>query len=421
MASLARTTLLSGFAVAVRLASALAINKILAVYVGPAGYGLIGQMQSVTAVLAGLNGGLLATGVTKGTAEHFDDEARQRALWRTAARLSLWSTAASIAVLLAVSGRLGEWLFGRSDLSHAFLWLALALPAMSANALMLAILNGRKQLHGYLASGIAGSVLGLVATAALASAFGLAGALVAVAIGPALALIVSGPVARRKVRFGLRDACGRVDAGAARHLAAYAAMALATVICAPLAHMLIRDHLGQAFGWASAGHWHAMMRMSEVYLAVITMTLGLYFLPRVAEIRQPADLAREIAKVYRYAVPLAAAAALSLYLLREPLVLLLFTAEFAPMKELFAWQVAGDVVRVASWILGYVLMGRGATAAFIVAEVLSATAWVLLAWGLTPRFGPTGAVMGYLATYVLYWSITAIFVRRLVRAPWPHG
>jgi PST family polysaccharide transporter len=158
-----------------------------------------------------------------------------------------------------------------------------------------------------------------------------------------------------------------------------------------------------------------------VYIAVITKTLGLYFLQRVAEIRRPDDLSREIDKVYRYALQLAATAGVTLYLLREPLVALLFTAEFAPMTQLFAWQMAGDVVRVASWILGYVLMGRGAAAAFIVAEVASATAWVLLAWWLTPRFGPTGVVIGYVLTYVLYWSTTAVFVLRLVRAPWRDG
>ena len=68
--SLARTTALNGAATAVRLAAGLALNKLLAVYVGPAGFGVIGQFQSLTAMVGAAAGGIFGPGVTKLTAEH---------------------------------------------------------------------------------------------------------------------------------------------------------------------------------------------------------------------------------------------------------------------------------------------------------------------------------------------------------------
>lgn len=48
--TLVRTSLLSALAVLTKLATTIFINKVLAVYVGPSGYGVIGQLQSLIAV-----------------------------------------------------------------------------------------------------------------------------------------------------------------------------------------------------------------------------------------------------------------------------------------------------------------------------------------------------------------------------------
>jgi len=87
--ALIRTSLLNSIAVSVKVVCALLLNKILAVYVGPSGYAIIGQFQNVVSVLISLAGGVVSTGVTKATAEHFDDTTKQHAVWQTAIRLSL--------------------------------------------------------------------------------------------------------------------------------------------------------------------------------------------------------------------------------------------------------------------------------------------------------------------------------------------
>lgn len=79
--SLVKTSLLNGIAVIVKILSALMLNKVLAIYVGPSGYAIIGQFQNVVSILVSFSGGVLATGVTKATAQHFDNEAKQQAVW----------------------------------------------------------------------------------------------------------------------------------------------------------------------------------------------------------------------------------------------------------------------------------------------------------------------------------------------------
>ncbi|MEL6948786.1 MAG: DegT/DnrJ/EryC1/StrS family aminotransferase [Pseudomonadota bacterium] len=62
----------------------LGLNKILAIYVGPAGYAVLGQFQNAVQMITTLASGAINTGVTKYTAEYGEDAPRQHAVWRTA-------------------------------------------------------------------------------------------------------------------------------------------------------------------------------------------------------------------------------------------------------------------------------------------------------------------------------------------------
>lgn len=414
--SLVRTSILNSVAVIVRLVSALALNKILAVLIGPTGFALIGQFQSIISLVVGVTGSALSNGVIKGTAEHFEDEIRQRKVWSSAIRLSLWATLAVAVLLVLFKGPLTSWLFQRDDLSNVFVWLVLALPAISANTILLAILNGRKQIAAYVASNVAGSLIALTTTATFASVLGIHGALISMAISPAISLVATAAFISRMKWFHRAHLWGPVAPEAVGELSKFALMTLTTALCAPIAQVLIRDHLAQAYGWAYAGYWQAVCKISEIYLMFIMMTLATYYLPRIAEIRHAAELRSEIAKVYRFALPIATAIAVAIYLMRDGLVIWLFTADFGPMKELFGWQLAGDVVKVASWVLGYILIGRAAAKPFVLSEVAFSGSLVLLTWALTGLIGFKGVALAHFVNYVLYLLVMALVVTRLMRS-----
>jgi len=413
--SLVRTSYLNAVAVLVRIASALVLNKILAILVGPSGYALIGQIQNVVSIMAGIAGGAISTGVVKATAEHFDDDTRQYAIWRTAFRLSIWTTLLAAALLFLFRRQLGIWLFHRGDLTDVLVWLVLALPAMCANTLFLAILNGKKEVGAYVIANASGTLLALSVTAAMTAAFGIRGALIAVAISPAVAITASVVLISRTPWFRPQYIWGPTDFTSLRELSKYALMMLTTAVCTPIAQTLIRNHLGETIGWESAGYWQAVSKISEIYLMLIIGPLAVYYLPRIAEIRRSEELRSEVVRVYRFSLPLAAGFALGIYLMRDTLVILLFASNFRPMTELFGWQLAGDVVKIASWVLGYVLLGKAAAKAFIATEVLFSISLVIFTWLLTGYFGLKGATMAYFVSYVLYLLILAFVVKRVIR------
>ncbi|MCD2317572.1 O-antigen translocase [Sphingomonas sp. IC-11] len=413
--SLIRTSFWNGIAVAVRMGTALLLNKILAIYVGPSGYAIIGQFQNLVGMIVTFATGATNTGVVKYTAELFDDEASQRRLWQTAGTVTLIASLISAVAIVLARDFLARELLHDPALASIFLWLAAGLVFISLNALLLALLNGKKEVKRYVVSNIAGSFIGLAVTGALAYWYGLYGTLVALSINQALVFFVTFHQVARTAWFRLRYLVGRIDRRHLRALGGFVAMAAASAIAAPLSQVAVRNDLAAQFGWDYAGYWDAMWRISTIYLTFVTVTLSLYYLPRLSEIRDPAELRREILGTYRIVVPAVTVVSLTLYLLRDLVIAILFTGDFAPMEVLFSWQMAGDVVKISSWVLSFVMLGRGMTRLFIVTELLFAVSFWASAALLTRLFGFEGVAMAHLANYAVY--MVAMWYLILVRSP----
>lgn len=403
--SLVKTSLLNAIAVAIKVASALVLNKILAVYVGPTGYAIIGQFQNVVSILVSLAGGLVATGVTKSTAEHFDDETKQHKVWQTAIRFSLAASVLTGFVLLIVGGRLSEWLLHRADMSSIFVWLALALPAMAANNLLLAIVNGKKEVGIYITANITGSFVSMLVIGLLAYNFGLFGALLAFTVSPAIVLLSTAALVARRIWFKSRFLWGKIDESSARELSGFAIMGFTSALVVPTSYMLIRDHIATRLGLPAAGYWQASWKISEIYLMLVTSTLAVYYLPRLAEVRTSSELKAEVIKVYRFVMPIVIISALSIYLLRDFIIRILFTEDFYPMRELFSWQIAGDVIKIGSWIPAYIMIGRAMVKTFVVTEVVFSLSFFFLSWLLVDLYGLIGVPIAYAINYIFYWAV----------------
>lgn len=402
---LLRTSALNGIAVATRMATALVLNKILAVYVGPAGYAVIGQFQNAMAIIITFASGAINSGVTKITAENFDDEAQQHTLWRTAGTLTLCASAFISLLILFFRYDLSLFFLKDKAQTGVFVWLAISLIFISVNALLLAILNGKKEVMRYVISNIAGSLLGLGVVGLLTWRYQLYGTLVALSVYQAVVFFITLQQCSKTDWFSLKYLLGRVDASYTRALAKFAIMAATTAIVVPLSQVLVRTHLSQNFGWSYAGYWDAIWRISTIYLTLVTTTLTLYWLPRIAEIRAWPELLGEILQAYKIVLPVSAAAALAIFAMRDIVILMLFTPDFGPMRELFGWQMAGDVLKIGSWILAFIMVGKGMMKEYVLTEALAAALFWVLTVFLTNLFGFKGVAMAHFCTYLTYWLL----------------
>lgn len=412
--TLIKTSLLNGIAVVIKMLTMLGLNKILAIYVGPAGYAAIGNFQNAAQMITTFASGAINTGVVKYTAEYYDDEEKQRQVWRTAGTIAVLGSVITGVGVAVFSKQIAKWFLQDESYNTVFIWFSVTLVFFIFNTLLLAILNGKKEIHRYIIANIAGSLFSLAVTSALAVQFGLHGALTALAIHPSFAFVITLYLCYKADWFKFSYLFGRLDKQVVLNLSKYTAMALTSAACVPVSHILIRTHLADTLGMDAAGYWEAMWRLSAAYLMLVTTTLSLYYLPKLSELKDPKEIKAEILQGYKIILPVAAACGLVIYLLRDFIIGVLFTSDFIPMRDLFAWQMVGDTLKIGSWILAYLMLGKAMMKLFIASEIVFAAGFYTWTYFLTGMYGLEGVTIAHAINYAIYWVVMGVFIGKTV-------
>ncbi|MFC6204956.1 O-antigen translocase [Psychrobacter urativorans] len=408
--NLLKTSALNGIAVLIKTATMFILNKILAVYVGPSGYAVIGQFQNFIQIITSFAGGAINTAVIKYTAEYYEDTTKQKAIWKTAGSIVVLLSVVIALFILLFKRQLSLYIFQTVDYQSIFVWFAIFLLFFNFNALFLAILNGKKEILKLVIANIIGSLFSLAITGILAVKFGLYGALVALSIYQSTAFMVTLVLCYKAEWFKISYLFGKIDKTIAKKFVGFALMALTSAICIPVSQIIIRLYLSDEFGVEYAGYWEAMIRLSGGYLMLVTATLSVYYLPRLSELSNIKDIKKEIYLGYKIIFPIALVGALAVFLLRDWIIVIMFTDSFLPMRELFLWQMVGDSLKIGSWILAYLMLSKAMTKLYIITEIIFATTLVVFTYSFTSVFGFEGVSIAYSVNYALYWTFMAMVI-----------
>lgn len=413
--NLFKTSVLNGIAVLIKTATMFIITKILAIYVGPSGYAVIGQFQNFIQIITSFSGGVINAAVIKYTAEYYKDEDRQRAIWRAAGSIIFLCSIIMAVIILLLQRKLSLYVFETDSFQSIFVWFAIFLIFFNFNAFLLAILNGKKEILKLVIANIVGSFFSLAITTILVIKFQLYGALLALSIYQATAFLVTLTLCYKADWFKFKDLFGKIESDIAKKFVAFAFMMLIGALCAPLSQIFIRTYLGSQFGVEYAGYWEAMIRLSGAYLMLVTTTLSVYYLPRLSELSVINEIKKEVYLGYKVIFPVALLGAIIVYLLRDWIIRLLFTDAFLPMRELFLWQLIGDSLKIGSWILASLMISKAMTKMFIFTEIFFSALLVFLTYLFTKFFGFEGVSIAYFVNYAIYWIVVGLFVFKALR------
>lgn len=407
------TSILSAISTVVRLASGLVINKIVAVYIGPAGVALIGQFQNFLGIITTVGNGAVNSGVTKYVAEYNEDEQQRNGIISAAFRITFIFSLIIGALVFFNSIYLSIFILNTEEYSFVFKVLGVLLIFIGLNTVLLSIINGLKQIKWLIAIQVSGSLLSLLITSVLTIKYAVLGALLAMVIVQALILIIIFPIAFKKlnIKIGLNNKVGKVYY---RRLFGFSLMAIVSVITGSVTQILIRNHLIVKYSIEQAGYWQSVWMISTMYLMVLTTAFSTYYLPTLSELHHREELRKEILSGYKLIIPFVIISATSIFLLRDLIIQVLFTSEFLEMRSLFLFQLIGDFFKMASWTLAFLMAAKAMTKTFIITEIVFSASFYILTVLFTQRYGLAGVTYAHALNYLGYLILMLYLFRDIV-------
>lgn len=411
--TLIKTSLLSLISTATKMLAGLVISKAIAVHVGPAGLAIVGQFQNFIQLFMTAAKGAIDTGVTKYTAEYGSDSERLSKLFSTALRISL-AASTIVGIALVVASEQFSLHFLRSGAyAYVLVVFGFTIVLFVLNNLLLSILNGLHEIRTYITINVIQSVCALVLTTTLVVAFQLDGALIALVTNQSVVLLIVLWMLRKHRLLRPENFLKGFDRGIAKQLSQYTMMTVASAVAAPVSTMLVRDHIGTTLGLDAAGYWQGAWYVSSIYLTVVTTSLAVYYLPKLSATTDKGQLRAELRNGSLTIMPIVIVMATGIFIGRDVIVKLVFTAEFMPMLELFRWMLVGDVIKLASWLFSYLMLAKAMTKTFIATEIVFSATFVMLSMALTPSYGLQGIMYAHALNYLFYLVAIVVLTRRL--------
>lgn len=395
--------------------------KVAAVLLGPAGIGLIGLLTSLAgtaAVIAGLGFGNV------GTRQIAESAGRDDATAMAAARRALfWGTLVlallGAGIFWALRDLLALYVLGSASLAGEVGWLAVAVGLTVAAASQLALLNGMRRI---------GDLARVSVLSALLSTLLGVGALLLWREGGLMAFVIAAPLASFLLGHvyvarlpKLTMPCTPIHelAGQWRILVTLGAAFMVAGLTTTFGQLLVRTLVQRQLGSDALGYFQAASMISMTYIGFVLAAMSTDYYPRLtAVIHDHVAVNRMVNEQTEVALLLAGPVFLAMIGLAPWVIEILYSQSFHPSADVLRWMVLGDILKVASWPLGFIILAAGNGRTFMLTELLAVGVFVLLTWVGLLLLGIVAPGVAFLGMYAVYLPVVYWLARRKTSFRW---
>jgi len=404
-------TSLNAVVIGIRLFISLFIQRLLAEIVGETGIAKIGSLRNLIQMLTSLSSVGVFNGVVKYVSEFKEDKAALTRLFSTAFVFTLLGSVLSSVALLIWSAPISEHLFNDSSFAYLIKIVAVIVPFIAMQRVFNGIVNGLSKYKSFSKIELIAYLIGSALTVGLLILHGIDGALVAIAVIPAIQLLTLFYVFLKVLREYMSFKDIRFKAPMAKALLAFSLMSFVSTVLFNFVEIDIRRMITAKITESDAGVWTAMTNISKNYMVFSGALFGLYVLPRFASISKKKDFMNELGTIYKTLLPIFGLGMILIYFLKDYVIALIYP-DFTGMAPLFKWQLLGDFIKLASMVLAYQFVAKKMVRNFIFTELLSLGLFYAFAKAFTTQYGLEGVVMAHFLRYAIYFVVVIFLVWR---------
>jgi len=416
-----KTTSITGGSSVINILIGLIRTKALALLLGPMGVGLVGLytgLMSTATTIASMGVG------TVGTRQIAEANGKEDyAALAIIKRAMFWGV-----LILATTGALVVWSLREilaiqvlGGIEHAQMvgWLALGVAFSVASASQGALIQGMRRIGDMAKLNVYGSILNTVLGIGLLWQWGSVALWAFILIGPFFNfllghLYVSRLPKTKTVDISLQDLSAQWKVFLQLGLPFMAAGLMQTVV-----QLWIRVSVSNQLGLEAVGHFQAAWTISMQYIGFVLGAMGADYYPRLTGvIHDKAAASRLVNEQTEVALLLSAPVFIAMMGLVPWVIHLLYSSAFTPAIDVLRWQILGDVLKVVSWPMGFVILAAGAANTFFWTETTALLLMGSLIAGLLPSLGLQVTGIAFLACYVYLLPLVYFLAWRRIHFKW---
>ena len=379
--------------------------KVLAVLLGPSGVGLLGLYQSIMSMASTLAGCGIGNSGVRQLAASADDPCTlaivRRTLWLSNLLLGLLGMVALWSLRQPVS----HWVFGDSAHVNDVGWLGVGVFFNLIAASQTALLQGLRRIGDLAWVNIISATLGAAVGILLVFYLGKDGVLWFLVSAPAVSIVVAGYFARRLPKpqtvHDLRKIHAQWQAMLKLGIPFMATGVLGFAMQLTARSIILREH-----GLDAAGYFQAAWAVSMTYIGFVLSAMATDYYPRLTAVIHDHPKARKMVNEQsEMALLLASPVLLGMITFAPWVIQLLYADNFSPAAEVLRWQVLGDILKVASWPIGFILLARANGKIFFAIEQIWNLAYLGVLFLGIREYGIVVAGVSFTFAYLIYYVV----------------
>ncbi len=415
-----KTTGIMGSAQIISILIRILRTKIIAMLLGPAGVGFAGLYQATIDIVRSATGLGLGFSAVRDVAEAAGTNDQLRiGQTITILRRWVWLTGLlGMTLLLLFREQFSRYAFNNTEHGLDFLILAVVPLLTAVNGGQLALLQGLRRIGDMARAGVMGAVAGLFITAPLYWLMGFQGIVPALVLSTLADLGLSCYFARKVIIEPVRINWRETFSGGSRmiRLGLFTVITgLATTGSLYLARIFISSRLGVD----GVGQFQAAWNLSATYVGLILGAMVADYYPRLSAVNQDnVQVCKLVNQQTEISLLLAGPLIVGMICFMDLIVWLFYSAQFGQSINILLWQSLGNLLKVISWPMGFVLLAKGRGSYYIFTELLWNILFLATIWLLWDRSAIESTGIAFFVGYLIFTGVLFVICKRICGFSW---
>lgn len=381
-------------------------SKFIALFLGSAGMGVVGLLNSTTSLIGGItNFGLGTSAIRDVSAANSSGDNTRVGLVVSVLRRWVWVTGAlGLLIVLLLSPWLSQITFGNSNYIWSFTLISITLLFNQLNVGQLVVLQGMQKIQYLAKASLTGSIISLVVTVPLYYFFGVDGIVSALIMASVVSFIISWYFARKieitkvKLTKGLAFSEGK-------NMLKMGFLISLSGLFVTATNYIIQLFISSRGGVEQVGLFTAGFSLINTYVGLVFTAMGTDYFPRLSAVAESNELCKKTINQQAEISILILGPIIMMFLVFIKLIIIvLYSNKFVGIEDMVLWLALATFFKAGSWSIAFILLAKGKSKLFFWNELL-ANIYVLLFdlagyyfWGLK------GLGISCFVAYLVYFS-----------------